>query len=244
MNSGESKLKVNIRLKQGDFQLCCNAQLPGGVTAVFGPSGSGKTTLTDILMCLLTPDSGEILVDGVAVCLKNRVSWQNKITFVPQNLFLTDGTIKENILFGEEPDSVDEEKLDSIASLLNSTTLENKKADLLLEMGRICLENNTEQSLLYLNQALTLAERSDYQKGLARIYIAFGDLNYWKMDSFQTSLDYYKKALEIKPVNLRSRWLLMNTFPIIYKNSEQVDHFKNHFEENQHVHQTIFVCWN
>ncbi len=60
MNSGESKLKVNIRLKQGDFQLCCNAQLPGGVTAVFGPSGSGKTTLLNCLAGFTVPDDGEI----------------------------------------------------------------------------------------------------------------------------------------------------------------------------------------
>ena len=49
------------------------------------------------------------------------------------------------------------------------------------------------------------------------------------------SIVYYKKALEIKPTNLRSRWLLMNTFPIIYKNFEQIDHFKKHFEKNLKV---------
>ena len=46
------------------------------------------------------------------------------------------------------------------------------------------------------------------------------------------SIAYYKKALEIEPENLRSRWLMMNTFPIIYKNFEQIDYFKKHFEKN------------
>ena len=46
------------------------------------------------------------------------------------------------------------------------------------------------------------------------------------------SIVYYKKALELDPGNLRSKWLLMNTFPVIYKNFEQVSYFKKHFEEN------------
>ena len=46
------------------------------------------------------------------------------------------------------------------------------------------------------------------------------------------SISYYKKALEIEPENLRSKWLMMNTFPIIYKNFEQIDYFKKNFEKN------------
>ena len=46
------------------------------------------------------------------------------------------------------------------------------------------------------------------------------------------SIVYYKKALEYKPTYLRSRWLLMNTFPIIYKNFEQINYYKKHFEKN------------
>ena len=46
------------------------------------------------------------------------------------------------------------------------------------------------------------------------------------------SIAYYKKALELEPENLRSKWLLMNTFPIIYKNFEQTNYYKKHFDEN------------
>ena len=45
-------------------------------------------------------------------------------------------------------------------------------------------------------------------------------------------ITYYKKALEIEPENLRSKWLMMNTFPIIYNNFDQIDYFKKHFEKN------------
>jgi predicted O-linked N-acetylglucosamine transferase (SPINDLY family) len=47
-----------------------------------------------------------------------------------------------------------------------------------------------------------------------------------------SSIIYYKKALELEPENLRSKWLLMNTFPIIYKNFEHIDYFKKHFAKN------------
>ena len=84
---------------------------------IAGPSGSGKTTLADILMGLLVADSGELLIDGVKITTDNQLSWQEKITFVPQNLFLIDGTVKENILLGESLNQIDESKLNSILEL-------------------------------------------------------------------------------------------------------------------------------
>ena len=53
------------------------------------------------------------------------------------------------------------------------------------------------------------------------------------------SIAYYKKALQLEPENLRSKWLLMNTFPVIYKNFEQIDYFKKHFEENLRSFETL-----
>ena len=49
------------------------------------------------------------------------------------------------------------------------------------------------------------------------------------------AITYYNKAIELDPTNLRSRWQLMNTFPIIYKNSDQVNSFKKHFEKNLNI---------
>ena len=53
------------------------------------------------------------------------------------------------------------------------------------------------------------------------------------------SISYYKKALEIEPGNLRSKWLLMNTFPVFYKNFKQIDYYKNHFDENLRSLETL-----
>ncbi|MFD3394344.1 ABC transporter ATP-binding protein [Aquirufa sp. OSTEICH-129V] len=65
-----------------------------------GETGSGKSTLIDILMGLTFPDNGEFLIDDVKLTLENQKYWQKQIAHVPQNIFLTDSTILENIAFG------------------------------------------------------------------------------------------------------------------------------------------------
>ena len=79
----------------------------GARIGIVGETGSGKSTLLDILMGLLRPTSGEILVDGIALNEDNLRSWQNRIAHVPQNIFLSDGTIEENIAFGSPTEDID-----------------------------------------------------------------------------------------------------------------------------------------
>ena len=64
-----------------------------------GPSGSGKSTLVDIIIGVLKPKIGLLMVDEVDI-YKNLRSWQNHIGYVPQFIYLTDDTIKNNIAFG------------------------------------------------------------------------------------------------------------------------------------------------
>ena len=65
-----------------------------------GTTGSGKTTIVDLILGLLTPASGEFLVDGVPVREENVVLWQHNLGYVPQQIFLSDDTIARNIAFG------------------------------------------------------------------------------------------------------------------------------------------------
>lgn len=74
---------------------------------IVGGTGAGKTTLVDLILGLLTPDSGEIRVDGTAVTDTNRRSWQKTLGYVPQSIYLTDDTIVGNIAFGVPKDEVD-----------------------------------------------------------------------------------------------------------------------------------------
>ena len=62
-------------------------------------------------MGLLTPEEGEILVDGKKITNLNCNSWQKNISHVPQSVFLSDNTIEKNIAFGERDEIIDKERV-------------------------------------------------------------------------------------------------------------------------------------
>lgn len=72
----------------------------GSVIGVIGSTGCGKSTLLDIIMSLLSSISGELLIDNMVINNTNKKSWQTHISSVPQDIYLSDGTIEENIAFG------------------------------------------------------------------------------------------------------------------------------------------------
>lgn len=82
----------------------------GSFVGVVGPSGAGKTTFVDILLGLLTPTGGKITVDGVDI-QSNIRGWQANLSYVPQSIYLIDGTIKENVALGIAPENIDKELL-------------------------------------------------------------------------------------------------------------------------------------
>lgn len=82
----------------------------GSFVGVVGPSGAGKTTFVDILLGLLTSTGGKITVDGVDIQTNIR-GWQANLSYVPQSIYLIDGTIKDNVALGVAPEDFDEELL-------------------------------------------------------------------------------------------------------------------------------------
>ncbi len=75
-----------------------------------GRTGSGKTTLFNILLGLYPPGEGEVLVDGKALNYGNMASWHSIVGYVPQDVFIADSTILENIALGCARDSIDRDK--------------------------------------------------------------------------------------------------------------------------------------
>ena len=75
-----------------------------------GTTGSGKSTTIDLIMSLLLPNKGIIKVDDIPLDEKNNfeflIKWRRNISHVPQNIFLSDNTIKENIAFGIPKDKI------------------------------------------------------------------------------------------------------------------------------------------
>jgi ABC-type multidrug transport system fused ATPase/permease subunit len=78
---------------------------------IVGKTGMGKTTLMDLLMGLLDPTIGSLMVDGNALNPQNVKQWRNSLAHVPQNIYLSDLSIRENIAFGLESHDVDMEKV-------------------------------------------------------------------------------------------------------------------------------------
>jgi ABC-type multidrug transport system fused ATPase/permease subunit len=92
--------------------------IPVKTTVAFvGSTGSGKSTTADLILGLLQPQRGSILVDGLPMEGENTCRWQKTVAHVPQAIFLTDGTIAENIAFGLPPKEISLEQVKRAAKL-------------------------------------------------------------------------------------------------------------------------------
>lgn len=112
-----------IRLDAVDFSFSPGPESPSiltGITltirkgekiGIIGATGSGKSTVLDLLMGLLTPSAGEVVIDSQPLTLGNTAAWQRHIAHVPQAIYLSDGSISENIAFGVPGDQIDMERV-------------------------------------------------------------------------------------------------------------------------------------
>jgi len=91
--------------------------IPKGIKIGFiGTTGSGKSTLLDIIMGLLSSTQGGLLIDKILVTTENDFLWRKHISHVPQAIFLSDTTIKENIAFGVLIEEIDMARVRDAAS--------------------------------------------------------------------------------------------------------------------------------
>lgn len=82
----------------------------GKSTAFIGPSGAGKTTMADIILGLIKPETGEILADNLNIHI-NPLEWSQKLGYIPQTIYLSDDTIRNNIAFGVESKIIDDKAI-------------------------------------------------------------------------------------------------------------------------------------
>ena len=94
---------VNLSLKKGSR------------IGFMGVTGSGKSTLLDIIMGLLPATEGGLIIDNHTINTQNRRAWQAHIAHVPQNIYLSDSTIEENIAFGIEKEKIDHQRVKKAA---------------------------------------------------------------------------------------------------------------------------------
>ena len=123
--------EVNYQYPTGETQSLTNIDLKihkGKAVAFVGSSGAGKTTIVDILLGLLTPTSGKVLIDGKNL-QQNISSWQKQIGYIPQHIFLSDNTIRNNIALGIDEAEIDDTKILNAIKLAQLETLVNELPD-------------------------------------------------------------------------------------------------------------------
>lgn len=101
----------------------------GSCVGLIGETGSGKSTLLDILMGLLLPNNGNIVIDNTVIDNKNYRNWQANIAHVPQNIYLSDSSIAQNIAFGVNPKDVDYERVKDACKKAKIDTIINTWPD-------------------------------------------------------------------------------------------------------------------
>lgn len=107
-----------------------NIEIPANkVIGFVGASGSGKSTTIDILLGLLTPDSGQMLIDGKSLHHDNLRAWQNSLGYVAQSIYLADASIRQNIAFGLPDTDIDHTRVSHAATLAHLDELLNQLPD-------------------------------------------------------------------------------------------------------------------
>lgn len=116
-NTDDSEFKSNIKFRKeiafdtisyrypkGEKNVLENASMSircGQAVGIVGTTGSGKTTSVDILLGLLSPQKGQVLIDGVDIS-DNLYDWHRQLGYIPQEIFMLDDSIRVNVAFGEQ----------------------------------------------------------------------------------------------------------------------------------------------
>lgn len=111
--SGIELKNVSFKYDGTDKLILDNVSLTiskGESIGIAGPSGEGKTTLIDVILGLLNDYSGDILIDKKNI-KENIKGWHNILGYVPQEIYLSDDTIRNNIAFGINANDIDDERI-------------------------------------------------------------------------------------------------------------------------------------
>ncbi len=191
---------INLKIKKGEK------------VGFIGQTGSGKTTLLDIILGLIDPISGNLKIDEKAFKENFSHIWQRKIAFVPQNIFLLDDTILNNIIFSEENEKVDEQKLAQILEDVQLKTFVNS------------LENGL--STMVGDQGFRLSGGERQRIGLARALYKNSDL--LVLDEATNALDRDTENKIIKAIMSLNKTVILVTHRLdLTKSLDKIYFIKN-----------------
>ena len=101
---------------------------PGARIGIVGRSGAGKSTLLDLIMGLIEPSSGVLTVGGETITRRNSPGWHRQIAHVPQNIFLIDGTLQDNITFLSPSSEINKDRVRFAAEVAELLELASSSA--------------------------------------------------------------------------------------------------------------------
>ena len=153
----------------------------GSKIAFIGESGSGKSTLVDIIIGLYRPKNGKVLIDGISIDDSNIKSWRSQVGYIPQSVYLFDGTVGENVAFGSE---YDQKKVDEVLKKAKIYDFLNTKegSSTLVGEGGVMLSGGQRQrisiaralykdpEILVLDEATSALDEATEQEIMNEIY--------------------------------------------------------------------------
>lgn len=175
-------LKEKIKLSNISYQSNTNDSILENISleinfsdklAIVGPSGSGKSFLMNTIIGLSSPTSGSLEIDGIRIDDSNVNSYRDKISYIPQKIFLSEGTIKDNVLlFSKE------------------NFKESKYKEALKQSGMESILNNSEQ-----NDETTISDQSHNLSGGEKQCLGYARALYERrniiaLDEATSSMDF------------------------------------------------------
>ena len=197
---------VNFKYKEKDDQLLSNINFQinkGDYVGIIGSSGAGKTTILNLIIGLLTPSSGKIEINSQSMDTQLK-EWQLNLAYLPQDVFLIDGSLKENITLEDDNLKIDNKKL--------SEVIEKSNLKSFVESNEMGLETTIGEN------GIKISGGQRQRLGIARAL--YSNKNFLILDESTNALDEKTKKLIINEL-----YSLKKYFTIIF-----VDHNEDYYE--------------
>jgi ABC-type multidrug transport system fused ATPase/permease subunit len=205
----------NISFNYLDKEILSNLNLKiskGQKIGIMGETGAGKSTFLEVLCNLIYPSSGSIIINNKKNN-SNNASWRNLISYVPQDIFLLDGSIRDNILFFKKNGESSENILNNVLKISCMTdfisSLPKKDETFVGERG-IKISGGQKQrigiaralynlkSILILDEATNALDMKIEKKIIANIFENFKDLTIVMVSHRKSSFDYCDKVYKLR----------------------------------------------